>query len=113
MKQTIESLGSRLATIETRTGALSLIAGREVPAGKLAAIETMEQRIRDLESKPGLTYRGVWDANTQYNEGDFVTDHGSCFHANRSTRDRPGYGSDRSKDWTLAVKRGDSAKETR
>jgi HK97 family phage prohead protease len=64
-------------------------------------------RVAALEVRgPGMTYRGVWNADQQFNEGDVVTDHGSAHYCLRSTRDRPP-----SHDWQLCVKRGDRAKD--
>src|SRR5262245_31278038 len=49
-------------------------------------------------------YRGVYRAGEPYKRGDCVTHGGSLFHANRDTAEQP----ERSRDWTLAVKRGES-----
>jgi|GEM_PF-1806434 len=67
------------------------------------------ERIEALEALPTLRYRGTWAPDTQHNEGDIVTDHGSAWHCNRSTRSRPG----QSDDWTLMVKKGAPGKDAK
>lgn len=110
IKKEIESLATRLARQDVLMGALTMSIGhRGVPQENLGALERLEKRLVDLEARSmAIRYCGVWDAQTQYNEGEFVTDHGSMYHCNRSTRQRPGTGS----DFTLCVKRGQSAKES-
>ena len=73
-------------------------------------IATRDARIKALEERPVLKYMGVWAEEQQYNAGNLVTRAGSIFHANRSTRAKPGEGS---ADWTLAVKRGADGKDAR
>lgn len=63
-------------------------------------IVELEAHVIKLEQAPTMVYRGVWDAQTGYFVGDFVTDHGSLWHCNRSaTGVRPPESC-----WTLAVK---------
>lgn len=69
-------------------------------------IAELEKRIADLEARPQMQYRGIWNADTQNNAGDFVTHGGSMWFARRSTRTRPGS----SDDWQLAVKHGKDAR---
>ncbi len=70
--------------------------------------DPLEARIAALEKRfeterKGLLYRGVWDASDSYEEGDFVTFGGSCWHCNAErTTAKPGT----SPDWQLAVKAG-------
>jgi len=67
-------------------------------------------RIAELESRgPGLKYLGTWEQARQYGEGDFATHQGSVWHANKTTRARPG----ESADWVLAVKRGGDGRDAR
>ena len=54
-------------------------------------------------------YRGIWNADNQYNEGDVATHDGSAFIAKKSTRDKPGTND----SWQLMVKRGRDAKDAR
>jgi hypothetical protein len=70
------------------------------------AVKPLEQRIRELEQRPGLKYVGVYSEATQYNPGEFATWDGSLWHCNASTRTKPGT----SADWTLSVKRGKDAR---
>lgn len=57
---------------------------------------------------PVPRHRGVWK-EMDYVEGDMVTWGGSTWHANTSTRAKPGTNS----DWTLAVKRGNDGRDAR
>jgi hypothetical protein len=55
-----------------------------------------------------LRYMGVWNADQYYVLGNFVTHAGSLWHCNvQQTMARPGH----SKDWQLAVKRGNDARQ--
>jgi hypothetical protein len=47
-------------------------------------------------------YKQIWQPDTVYSKGDFVTLGGSLWHANKETDQKPG----NSDDWTLAVKKG-------
>lgn len=106
---------TRLSAVETRVGALSMIAGRGANGEKIAeleslirrvnALEGLEARIKALEDRPALKYLGVWKEGA-YREGDFVTDHGSLWHCHSATHMRPGT----SNAWQLAVKRGKDAR---
>lgn len=71
-----------------------------------STVTTLQERIRQLEDRPTLKYAGLWNEHQQFNEGEFVTDHGSLWFCKATTRTRPGA----SKDWQLAVKRGRDAK---
>ncbi|MHC2373367.1 chitodextrinase [Bradyrhizobium diazoefficiens] len=69
----------------------------------VAVITPLKERIKELESRPTLCYRGIWDASRTYQPGSFVTHSGSVWHADvQSTGIRPGEGG----FWKLAVKRG-------
>ncbi|MBR1231975.1 hypothetical protein [Bradyrhizobium sp. AUGA SZCCT0182] len=85
--------------------------GMFAEAGKIqnAIIATLTDRVKELEARPSsLKYVGVWDQQKVYGAGNFVTDGGSMFHAQRaSVGERPGSGSDA---WVLAVKKGKDAK---
>jgi hypothetical protein len=69
-------------------------------------VEPFEARIKELEARPTLRYRGVWNASTQYVIGDFCTHDGSLWHCNVSTI---GTKPSDTRDWQLAVKRGRDA----
>ena len=67
------------------------------------------QLIADVFESEGTSinkYRGVWNAENQYNEGDVATHDGSAFIAKKITRDKPGTND----SWQLMVKRGKDAK---
>jgi hypothetical protein len=67
------------------------------------AIKPLADRIKELEARPAAKYVGVFKDGRQYEEGNFVTDHGAVWHCNGTTRQRPS----NSADWTLAVKSGE------
>lgn len=93
---------AKVREIEGLVAGLAPIIAERIEASIAKAIEPLARRIDELEARPSLKYCGVWDENTQFNEGDFVTDHGALWHCKASTRARPGT----SGDWQLAVKRG-------
>lgn len=71
-----------------------------------AGFEARDAVLKRIETK-GVEYKGVWQASQDYRRGDLVTFDGSVWHANATTRAKPGSGS---KAWTLAVKRGADAR---
>lgn len=73
------------------------------------SVDKLQARIKTLESKQ-VSYEGVWAADKTYRRGMMVTDHGSIWHARRSTKARPGGGNS---DWQLAVKRGQDGRVMR
>ena len=84
--------------------------GRFVADRIAVRCKPMEQRIAALEAKQGnFKYCGVWsEQQPEYQVGNFVTHQGSLWHCNcAGTMARPGT----SRTWTLAVKRGASAKD--
>ena len=93
-------------TIRTRRDASGQLVA-DIFEGKGDGTRTeLEERVSALEALPRLVYRGVWNADSQYNEADLVTHDGSMFHCKCSTRAKPGTNS----DWVLCVKRGKDAK---
>jgi hypothetical protein len=81
----------------------------EIDKRALARIEMLERKLDALETKQGqFRYCGVWSADAIYFQGNFVTHHGSLWHANRETTQRPGDGGS---DWQLCVKRGKDGKD--
>lgn len=49
LNRTIAPINTRLSTLETRTGALSMLAARGHSAESIAAFEALEARIKALE----------------------------------------------------------------
>lgn len=70
---------------------------QEEVAGVVGAIG---KRLKALEARPSMQYRGTFDGSEQYNPGDCVTDGGSVWYCQNLTRSRPGSSS----DWKLCVK---------
>ena len=69
-----------------------------------ATFAPLRQRIEELEARG---YKGVYEEGREYSKGQMVTRHGSIFHCNRTTRQRPA----ECDDWTLAVKAGRDGKD--
>src|SRR5688500_6644692 len=103
--QKFDELGTRVANLEMKCGALALSLGRSNPEGAVE-LEALVKRLRALEERPTLRYRGTWNPETQSNEGDVLTFQGSAWFCNRATRSRPGTND----DFTLMVKRGKDAR---
>jgi hypothetical protein len=59
---------------------------------------------------PYLKWQGTYRGTSLYHPGDVVTWAGMAWHANEPTTDAPG---ERSKAWTLMVKRGRDGKDAR
>jgi hypothetical protein len=75
-----------------------------------SALAPLVRRLEELEAHgQSVKYMGIWDSKTQYEPGSFVTDKGSVWHCNDTTRARPGD----SPAWTLAVKRGADGRDAR
>lgn len=71
----------------------------------------LEVRVKELEERPSVEYRGVWRSTQQYQRGSLVTHDGSIWHADvASTGLMPGDGA---AGWRLAVKRGRDGKDAR
>jgi len=91
-------LEKRVAEVDERRAA----AARAEGEGEKRLL-AFEDRLRSVESRGTLVYRGVWQAVDEYQFGDFVTWGGSIWHCDKkTTRNSPGDKSTR--DWTLAVK---------
>jgi len=74
-----------------------------------ARICPLEKRLEALEDRPSVKYFGVWSAGNEYRSGSMATHGGSVWHANKTTRSKPG----ESDHWTLAVKHGRDSKDSR
>src|SRR3954463_12643937 len=106
----VDPLKTRMAAVEVRSAAMAMLLAKQGNAEELheyedllARIKSLEARVATLQNMPALRYSGVWSAGRQYDVAEVVTDHGSMWHANRPTCERPG---SRGEDWTLCVKRG-------
>jgi hypothetical protein len=67
-------------------------------------------RLRTLECRPRLLYRGVYRDDQHYEPGDAVTYGGSTWIAHEATQARPGDGAT---PWQLAVKAGRDGRDAR
>jgi hypothetical protein len=92
--------------LETMANAIKTVKGRSD-----TAMTALEARVAELEARPTLDYKGIWDSETVYRRGDCVTRSGSVWHCERD-RTRgilPGVGD----GWRLAVKRGSDGKNAK
>jgi hypothetical protein len=64
------------------------------------AIKPLEDRIAALESAP-TEFKGIWTQGTKYAARSIISHDGSMWHANETTKDKPGT----SASWTRCVKR--------
>jgi hypothetical protein len=76
-------------------------------------VSLLRSRCKELENRPTLEYRGVWDSGTTYQAGNVVTCKGSMWHCQEATRSQPGEAGAASRAWVLAVKRGADGKGAR
>lgn len=100
-----------MASTETKAQAAGMVkAVRDFVQRAMAKNNVdFEKRLKALESRPVLSYRGVWKADQDYLAGNLVTHSGSMFHCHKQTREKPG----ESDAWQLCVKRGADGKDTR
>jgi hypothetical protein len=80
--------------------------GKRISEALKASVEPLRERIRELESMP-MRFCGPWLEGQEYAPRNIVSYDGSMWHANETTRARPG----RTCAWTLCVKRGRDARE--
>lgn len=70
-------------------------------------IDPMKARLDALEAKPSMQHRGVWRADTQYQQGDVVSHGGSGWISKALNKaQKPG----ETRLWTLFVKKGRDAR---
>jgi len=67
-----------------------------------ARIGALEARIKALEERPTVKYRGVFDGVSEYRSGDAVTHRGTLWFCSQDTKGRPG----EADSWRLMVKEG-------
>jgi hypothetical protein len=120
LTQALAGVRERLAVVETRApvpgpAGADGINGRDGLGFDDLAVDFDGQRTivlrftRGAEIKtfaielPYLKWQGTYRGTTAYRAGDVVTWAGSAWHANEATMEAPG---ERSKAWTLMVKRG-------
>ena len=72
------------------------------------AVAPLEARIAELEASP-TKYVGVWTQGTEFQARSIVSYDGSMWHANETTKEKPGTGP----TWTLCVKRGQNGKDAK
>jgi hypothetical protein len=73
-------------------------------------MDLVEKRVNEvISSIPIVTYKGVYSDGNEYAAGNTATYGGSLWHANVTTKEKPGTGS----DWTLAVKKGRDGRDAK
>ena len=121
IRSQIGPLQTRIADLERQTQAnMQTVKGVEaILRGEQKVVKTIRthrdehgQLVAEVLESDGTAinkYRGIWNADNQYNEGDVATHDGSAFIAKKSTRDKPGTND----SWQLMVKRGRDSKDAR
>jgi hypothetical protein len=114
VRRALAPITTRLATMEVRVGALSMMTMRGADGARLAElenlvreVEALRMKVKTLEERGTLRYMGVWKDGVGYEQGAFVTHAGSMWHADETTVSKPGTCS----AWTLCVKRGSNGKD--
>jgi hypothetical protein len=88
-------------------GAIRDLFGRQA-----ATIAALERRVATLEARPlGIQYKGLWDADVDYQTDEAVTFHGSLFVAIAPSSNVKPEGAEGV--WRLAVKRGRDGRDGR
>jgi hypothetical protein len=105
ISRALDPITARLSAVETRIAALAMMRADTVVRGSpdaLRLLGDMEARIKALEARPQLSYRGIWREG-EHEAGDLVTDKGALWHCWQATSTRPGTSSD---CWQLCAKNG-------
>jgi hypothetical protein len=77
------------------------LAGPTLIGELTAKVNALEEKVADLEAKPSMRYRGIWDESEIYAKGDVTTLAGGAWVAVSNPIDRPGKPDS---GWQLAVK---------
>jgi hypothetical protein len=93
--------------LESMANAVKAVNGRSD-----RAITALETRVVELEARPTLDYKGIWNASAVYRRGDCVTRSGSiwCCERDHNCGIVPGEAGD---GWRLACKKGADGKNGR
>lgn len=73
----VQSQIDRLNTIKERIRTNLVAQGVTVPADTM--LEAMAEQILSVAGEPGLVWRGEWDTNASYSDGDAVYHKGSSY----------------------------------
>lgn len=107
--ETVVALTARVKQLESDVAAAATVAvqahkGRLTPKLMDTLTEELGDYVRRCIREGGLgRYVGVFQPGQRYERGQFATHAGGIWHANESTTEHPGSGSEA---WTLAVKSG-------
>ncbi len=83
--------------------------GRAVTAKIDKRCADLERRLKEVESRPLIRYRGVFTEGETYHPGELATHSGSMFYCWAPTKCTPGT----SDAWQLCVKRGTNGRDAR
>ena len=104
-----EAAAAGLAAVAPARGSAAQPRQRKIPdelinniARAMAQIvKPLRERIAELETRmQEFRYAGVWRDGGEYHAGNFITHDGGLWHANETTRSRPG----RDRTFTLVAK---------
>jgi hypothetical protein len=102
--------------VRAKTKCSDMQATMAVLASLFAANIQLQHRMKALEQKPTLKYRGIWSEGTFYEANALVTHGGSLWIAKSQSRGRtPGIRSEveESAPWQLCAKRGKDGRDGR
>jgi hypothetical protein len=93
----LETMANNIKTVKTRCD---------------AAMTALEARVAELEARPSLDYKGIWNASSLYRRDDCVTHSGSiwCCERDHNCGIVPVEAGD---GWRLACKKGADGKDGR
>ena len=72
-------------------------------------MQPLHDRIKELEGRPQIEYKGVWRCGEVYPVASLVTHAGSMWFATNQTNAKPGSGP--GCGWSLSVKSGSAPRE--
>ena len=105
MGEFLARFGAKVVTYKALNSMLEATHGEFIKALKAQTIRIaeLEQRIKELESRPLLKYAGTWQSDATYAEGRLTTHGGGLWLAMHTTNLQPGT---EASGWRLVVKRG-------
>ena len=105
MDEFIARFGSKPVTYKTLNATLSATHDELIKClrAQRATITALEERVKELESRPLLKYAGAWKSDATYAEGRLTTHGGGLWLAMNATDRQPGT---EASGWRLIVKRG-------
>ena len=104
LKEALDGLSKRIDTIEQSQGVKAAVGSAPDPR-----IDELERRLKTIEDRGTLEYKGVWAEGQGYSKGECVTQDGSIWICKGyHVRSKPGTDPTL---WQLAVKRGKDGRD--